>query len=202
MIRFGLTGSIAMGKSTTAQLFREEGVPMHDADEAVHRLYAKGGAAVGPVRVLAPEAVEDGAVSREQLKRLIGLDPTLLERLEAIVHPLVLEDRIEFERRSKNEGADIVGFDIPLLYETGAEGSFDAVVVVTAPPDVQRRRALERPGMTEAHLDHILSRQTPDAEKRARADFIVDTSQGLDAARRQVRQIVAQLRERAGRRDA
>lgn len=170
--RLGLTGSIGMGKSTTAQMFRDEGLAVWDADAAVHRLYAKDGAAVGPIGVLCPQAVEQGCVSRETLKRSIASDPALLPAIEAIVHPLVAADRTIFLSSAQS---DIVVLDIPLLFEKGTEADMDATLLVTAPPDLQRQRVLARPGMTEETLALILSRQMPDAQKRARATHIVET---------------------------
>jgi len=187
----GLTGSIAMGKSTTAQMFREAGVPVWDADATVHRLYAPGGAAVAPVAALAPAALKDGGIDRAALAAAIRADDTLLTRIEAAVHPLVRQDRMDFVA---GVAADIAVLDIPLLFETGAEAECDAVVVVTAPPDVQRARVLSRPGMTEARFDALLSRQVPDAEKRARADFVIDTSRGLEAARADVQSVLETVR--------
>jgi len=187
----GLTGSIAMGKSTTAQMFREAGVPVWDADATVHRLYAPGGAAVAPVAALAPAALKDGGIDRAALAAAIRADDTLLTRIEAAVHPLVRQDRMDFV---DGVTADIAVLDIPLLFETGAEAECDAVVVVTAPPDVQRARVLSRPGMTEARFDALLSRQVPDAEKRARADFVIDTSRGLEAARADVQSVLETVR--------
>lgn len=166
--RLGLTGSIGMGKSTTAQMFRDLGVPVWDADAAVHRLYQ--GAAVGPVGALCPDAVNDGHIDRAALKRWIARDPSALQQLEAVVHPLVVADRKAFINASDSP---VVVLDIPLLFETGAK--VDGVLVVTAPPDVQRARVLARPGMDDAQLDRILARQMPDAEKRSRADFVIET---------------------------
>jgi dephospho-CoA kinase len=158
----GLTGSIGMGKSTTAELFRELGVPVWDADAAVHRLYAKGGAAVGPVGALCPDAVRGGAVDRAALKAWIARDGSALAQLEAVVHPLVAAERAEFVARAD---APLIVLDIPLLFETGAQ--VDGVLVVTAPPEVQRARVLARAGMDAAQLETVLARQMPDAEKRA-----------------------------------
>ena len=191
----GLTGSIGMGKSTTARMFAEEGVPVWDADAAVHRLYANGGAAVRPMGDAFPEAIDDGAVSRKTLKRIIAADPEALSRIERIVHPLVAADRQAF---IQGTDAPVLLFDIPLLYETGAETWLDAVAVVSAPADVQRARVLSRPSMTGAQLDAILARQMPDADKRARADFVIP-SDTLDGARAAVRQV---LRDIAGRQHA
>jgi len=187
--RLGLTGSIGMGKSTTAQMFRDHGVPVWDADAAVHRLYAKGGAAVAPVAALCPEAVVDGAVSRDRLKEAIAADPTLLSRLEAVVHPLVAEDRRAF--LADHAQAALVVLDIPLLFETG-HAEVDSVLVVTTDPDTQRARVLERGGMTEEMFAHILSRQVPDAEKRARADHVIETNT-LEQTRADVADLIETL---------
>lgn len=194
MITVGLTGSIGMGKSTTAAMFAAEGVPVYDADAAVHALYAKDGAAVGPLETAFPGVVVDGAVDRAKLSEYVVGKPDELKRLEAIVHPLVGESRVGFFQDAVARGADIVVLDIPLLFETGGEKRMDAVVVVSAPADLQRQRVLARPGMDEAKLDAILARQMTDAEKRARAHFVIDTGQGLDHARRQVRDVLARLR--------
>lgn len=202
MIVLGLTGSIGMGKSTTAGLFAEEGAAVWDADAAVHRLYAPGGAGVGPVEAAFPGVANETGVDRAALGRRVRGDPDALARLEAVVHPLVRADREAFLDAARARGAALAVLDIPLLYETGAEGQVDAVVVVTAPAQVQRARVLARPGMTLEAFEGLLARQTPDDEKRRRADFLVDTGQGLDSARGQVRMIVdAVLSEgwRAGR---
>jgi dephospho-CoA kinase len=185
-----------MGKSTTAAMFAEAGARLWDADAAVHRLYAPGGAAVGPVGGLVPEAAGPKGIDRDVLRRAVGADPALLRRLEAVVHPLVQADRQAFLTDARADGAAVVVCDIPLLFETGQADAFDAVVVVSAPEAVQRARVLARPGMTEATLDAILARQMPDAEKRARADFVVDTGAGLDVARAQVAGIMQTLKER------
>ncbi|WP_372604475.1 dephospho-CoA kinase [Actibacterium sp.] len=192
----GLTGSIGMGKSTTAAMFAEAGVPVWDADAAVHRLYGAGGAAVEPMRALHPAAIIDGAVSRAVLKNWIASDPTALKQIEAVIHPLVARDRADFI--ADNAGAGIVVLDVPLLFETGAAGAMDAVVVVSAPPEVQRARVLERGTMTEAEFETILAKQTPDSEKRARADFIIETT-SPEAARAAVNGILAKIR---GEKDA
>lgn len=192
----GLTGSIAMGKTETARLFAAEGVPVHDADAVIHRLYDKGGAAVPLVAAAFPGAVADGAVNRGALVAQVAGDPAALARLEALVHPLVAADRDAFVAEAERWGTPIVLLDIPLLFETGADAGLDALVVASAPADVQRGRALARPGMTAEKLEALLARQMPDAEKRARAHFVVDTGQGLDHARAQVQAILAAIREK------
>jgi dephospho-CoA kinase len=193
VILLGLTGSIGMGKSTTAGLLREEGVPVHDSDAAVHDLYAVGGAAVGPVGQAFPSARVDGRIDRARLAAEVVGHPEALERLEALVHPLVAAHRDALVQNARRDGAPVVAFDIPLLFETGAENGLDAVVVVSAPADVQRRRVLARPGMTAEKFEAILARQTPDPDKRARADFIVDTGHGVESARAQVREILHKI---------
>jgi dephospho-CoA kinase len=199
MIVIGLTGSIGMGKSTTAAMFREAGVPVYDADAAVATLYQSGGAAIGPVGEAFPGVIKDGAIDREALRRAVLGDPEALKRLNAIVHPLVGRDRVGFFKAAEDAGADIVVLDIPLLFETGGHANMDAVVVVTAPPEMQRERVLARPGMTPDRLDAILAQQMADAEKQARAHFVVDTSQGLEPARTQVAEIIAAMRDPARR---
>lgn len=194
MIVVGLTGSIGMGKSTTAAMFAEAGAPVYDADAAVHALYAPGGAAVAAIEAAFPGVVRDGAVDRGLLGQKVLGDEAAMKRLEAIVHPLVGASRGGFFEAAKARGADVVVLDIPLLFETGGEMNVDAVVVVSAPAELQRRRVLARPGMAEEKLDAILARQKPDAEKRARADFVIDTGEGLQSARRQVRAVLAALR--------
>jgi len=196
VILLGLTGSIGMGKTTTADLFEAEGVPVYDADAAVHALYAKGGAAVPVVEALFPGVAEGGAVDRSRLSARVVGDPEALKRLEAAVHPLAAAERDLFLRKAKAAGAEIAVLDVPLLFETGGEALADAVVVVSAPEAVQRARVLARPGMTEAKLDAILARQVPDAEKRARADFVIDTSRGIEDAREQVREVLRAVRAR------
>jgi len=185
----GLTGSIGMGKTTTAAMFADLGVPVWDADAAVHRLYDVGGAAVEPIRALYPDVVRGGAVSRDALKKWIARDPAALGRIEQVVHPLVAADREAF---IENADADVVLLDIPLLFETGANNMMDAVVVVTAPPEVQRQRVLERKDMTEDRLQAILDRQLPDAEKRARADYVIETTTVADA-KKQVKSVLEQI---------
>ncbi|MFV0514587.1 MAG: dephospho-CoA kinase [Jhaorihella sp.] len=194
--RLGLTGSIGMGKSTTAKLFAQAGCAVWDADAAVHRLYAPGGAAVAPIRAVFPDAVQDGAVSRPALKRIIGENPAALHRIEAIVHPLVAQDRADF---SANATADILVFDIPLLFETGGDAAMDAVACVTAPAQVQQARVMERGTMTAEQFRQIRDKQMPDEEKRARSDFVIVTDT-LENARAQVQDIVDRIR--AGLADA
>ncbi|MFT4254433.1 MAG: dephospho-CoA kinase [Caulobacter sp.] len=194
MIILGLTGSIGMGKSTTAKMFEAEGAPVYDSDAAVHALYSVGGAAVGPVETAFPGVVVDGAIDRARLSAQVVGDPEALEKLEAIVHPLVGAHRIGFFEKAQEQGHDIVVLDVPLLYETGGQKNVHKVVVVSAPADIQRERVLARPGMTAEKFEAILARQLPDAEKRARADFVVDTGRGLDHARAQVRDILTLLR--------
>jgi dephospho-CoA kinase len=195
MIVVGLTGSIGMGKSTTAAMFAEAGAPVYDADAEVRRLYAVGGPAVALVEAAFPGVTQDGAVDRARLgDRVLG-DPEALARLNAIVHPLMGEARSAFFAQAREAKTDVVVLDIPLLFETGGERNVDAVVVVSAPAPMQRERVLARPGMSEAKLDAILAAQMADAEKRARADYVVDTGAGMDAARKQVLAILAALRE-------
>ena len=191
----GLTGSIGMGKSTTAAMFRAEGIPIWDADAAVHRLYSAGGAAVEPLGALCPQAVVAGGIDRARLKAWIAADAGALARIEAVVHPLVATDRAVFLDAA---GADIVVLDIPLLFEKGTEREMDAVLLVTAPPEVQRARVLARPGMTEAQFAAILARQMPDRDKRALADHIIETL-SEDAALACVRALIGFIR---GKRDA
>ena len=197
MIILGLTGSIGMGKSTTANLLREEGIAVYDADASVHQLYAKGGKAVGPVGAAFPAALKDGAIDRARLGELVLGDETALKKLEAIVHPLVRETQAAFVRKHHAAGAPVVVLDIPLLFESGGDQIVDAVIVVTAPAEVQRARILARPGMDEQKLNQILARQTPDPEKREKADFLINTEFGLEDARNQVRAVLAALREAA-----
>jgi dephospho-CoA kinase len=188
MFILGLTGSVGMGKSTTARFFAEAGVPVHDADAVVHRLYE--GDAVPAIEAAFPGSTAAGKVDRSKLAERVLGDAGALTRLEAIVHPLVhaAEQRLLADAAARGEKVALL--DIPLLFETGGEQRVDAVVVVTAPPEVQRQRVLERPGMTVEKLESILARQLPDAEKRRRADFIVDTSRGFEAARADVRAIL------------
>jgi dephospho-CoA kinase len=188
--RLGLTGSIGMGKSTTAALFTERGCAVWDADAAVHRLYAPGGAAVDPIAALCPAAKGPDGIDRMALKDWIAHDPTALARLEAVVHPLVARDRSDW---AASQRTDIVVFDIPLLFETGTDREMHATAVVSAPADMQRARVLSRPGMTPEDFARILARQVPDADKRARADYVIDTS-SHDSARRDVDRVLERIR--------
>lgn len=190
----GLTGSIGMGKSTTTAMFKAAGVPVYDADAAVHALYAPGGAAVAPIGEAFPGVVRDGAVDRQALGARVLGDAVALKKLESIVHPLVGQSRVGFFAEAEASGADMVVLDIPLLFETGGDKGVDSVVVVSCPAELQRERVLARPGMTAEKFEQILAKQTPDGEKRARADFVVDTSQGLEAAKDQVDRVLAALR--------
>jgi len=188
----GLTGSIGMGKSTTAKMFAAEGCALWDADAAVHRLYSEGSAAVEPIADLFPEAIENQMVSRNKLKAIIDHDPSALKQIEAIVHPLVAQDRQDFIARTD---ADIIVLDIPLLFENGFETKVDAVACVSVQTNVQRQRVLERGTMTKAQFDAILARQMPNEEKCARSDFVIETDT-LEHARRQVHDIVEQIKSR------
>jgi dephospho-CoA kinase len=198
MFVLGLTGSIGMGKSTTAQFFAEAGVPVHDADAAVHKLYE--GAAVPAIEAAFPGTTGNGKVDRDKLgSRVLG-DAAALKRLEAIVHPLVRAAEATFLAEAEAAGAEVAVLDIPLLFETGADARVDAVVVVSAPAAVQHARAFERPGMTEDKLQAILANQMADVDKRRRADFVVDTSKGFDSARAQVHGILRAVAAMATRR--
>lgn len=191
MIVIGLTGSIGMGKSTTADLFREEGIPVFDADASVHELYK--GAAVSSIAERFPAAVVDGVVDRAKLAQSVIGKPSALADLENIIHPLVRHAELEFIQKERSKGTQIVVLDIPLLFESGGDELCDEIVVVTAPADVQRKRVLERTGMTPEKFQDLLARQLSDKEKRARADFIVDTDKGIDDARHQLQKILHKL---------
>ena len=191
MMRVGLTGSIGMGKSTTATMFAEAGIPVHDADATVHRLYS--GKAAPLVEAAFPGSVTAGVVNREALGKAVLGNPQAMKQLEAIIHPLVRQEELAFIAKAEAAGAPFVILDIPLLFETGGDARVDKIVVVTAPAEVQRKRVLSRPGMTEEKFLSILARQMPDDEKRARADFIIDTSQGIEPARAEVALIISQL---------
>ena len=188
----GLTGSIGMGKSTTARMFAEEGVPVWDADAAVHRIYAPGGAAVEPMRALFPQAVSENGVDRDALKTWLTKDPTALKKIETVVHPLVADDRADFLNTTQ---APIVLLDMPLLFEIGAADQVDLVVVVSVPAHIQRERVLTRGTMTEEQFKAILTKQVPDAEKRVRADVVI-TTDSMDGARAGVRQVIDHVKER------
>lgn len=192
MIKLGLTGSIATGKSTTAKLFGQEGVPVHDADAAVHAIYQNEG--VKPVGALIPSAIRNGVVDRSFLKAALGEDPALFPKLEAIVHPLVQARETTACQKARAAGHPIMVFDIPLLFETGGEARMDKVVVVHCKPKTQLARLLARPGMDEATAHMLMARQMPQAEKIARADFLISTDHGVEAARTSVRDSLAQLR--------
>ena len=191
MLVLGLTGSIGMGKSTTGKLFVEAGVPLYDADAEVHKLYE--GAAVPAIEAAFPGTTSNGKVDRQKLSELVVHDPAAMKRLEQIVHPMLGAGRQKFFEDAERAGAPVVVVDVPLLYETGGEKRVDAVVVVTTSPEAQRERILARGTMTNEALDAILARQLPDAEKRKRADFVVDTSHGLDSVRTAIRDILAEV---------
>jgi dephospho-CoA kinase len=196
MIRLGLTGSIGMGKSTVAAMFARAGVPVFDADAVVHRLQGPGGALVAAIEAAFPDTTGPEGVDRTALGEAVLGDPAALKRLESLVHPAVAAERARF--LAEHADAPIVLLDIPLLFETGGEASVDKVAVVSAPPEVQRARVLSRPGMTPERFDAILARQTPDAEKRARADFVIDTGGSLDATAAEVEAVIACLLRAAG----
>jgi dephospho-CoA kinase len=189
-----------MGKSETAKLFARLGICVFDSDAAVHALYAQGGMAVAPIAEAFPDAVQNGAVDRARLTHVVKRDETAFQRLESVVHPLVKDSRRRFIAAAQARGEPIVVLDIPLLFETMAQGEVDAIVVVSAPEQVQRERVLKRAGMTLEKLEAIHARQIPDAEKRAKADFVIETASGLEHANRQVQQVVAELRRRIAHR--
>ncbi|MGA9091965.1 MAG: dephospho-CoA kinase [Bradyrhizobium sp.] len=188
MVILGLTGSIGMGKSTTAKLFAEAGVPVYDADATVHMLYE--GEAAPAIEAAFPGTTVDGKVDRNRLSARVVHDPAAMQRLEEIVHPMLGASRQKFLADAEQSGARVAVVDVPLLFETGGEKRVDAVVVVTTTPEIQRQRILSRPNMTDEKLDAILARQMPDAEKRRRANFVVDTSHGLDPVRARIRDIL------------
>ena len=190
MIILGLTGSIGMGKSTTAKLFAEAGVPVYDADATVHSLYE--GEAAAAIEAAFPGTTADGKVDRNRLSAQVVHDPAAIRRLEGIVHPMLGASRQKFLHDAERSGVAVVVVDVPLLYETGGENRVDAVVVVTTTPEIQRERVLARDNMSGERLDAILARQLPDAEKRKRADFVVDTSHGLDPVRARIRDILSE----------
>lgn len=196
MIVIGLTGSIGMGKSTTAALFAKEGIPVNDADRVVHDLYR--GEAVAPIAALFPDAVTKGVVDRKALSENLAKNPAKFKELEAIVHPLVRAREMRFLEEAGAAGAAMVVLDIPLLFETGGAERVDRIVVVSCDPEIQRQRVLERPGMTAEKFEMILKRQLPDADKRERADFVIDTGHGIEAARGRVREIIAELKASKG----
>ncbi len=191
MILLGLTGSIGMGKSTTAKLFEEEGIPVNDADRVVHELYR--GEAVAPVERAFPGVTVEGIVDRQALSKRLAENPAHFKVLEAIVHPLVQERERRFVEEARAAGSLLVVLDIPLLFEVGAEKRVDRIAVVSCDPNEQRRRVLARPGMTPEKFELILSRQMPDSEKRKRADFVIDTGKGIEWAREQVKAIIQRL---------
>lgn len=189
----GLTGSIGMGKTTTAHMFKDIGCPIFNADDAVHQLYAKGGKGSALIHAVFPDAIENGAVNRKKLSSHIKADPLNLTVLESFIHPWVSEKRAEFLKQAKVNNAKAVIFDVPLLFETGLDKALDAVVVVTAPALIQKARVMARPGMTAEIFNMLLSRQMSDAEKRHRADYIISTGQGLENARKQVQDVLSKI---------
>ena len=195
MIILGLTGSIGMGKTTVARMFAEAGAPAFDSDAAVHALYAPGGAAVEAVEQEFPGVSRNGGIDRALLGPRVLNNPKAMKRLEQVVHPFVRQAQVDFSEAQRAAGARVVVFDIPLLFETGGADLVDKVAVVSAPAHVQRERVLARPDMTEEKFQQLLSRQTPDAEKRARADFVIDTGVSLEDTRAQVRAVLDALRE-------
>jgi len=195
----GLTGSIGMGKTETARMFADLGIPVYSADGAVHDLYDIGGAAVAAIQQAFPGTVREGRVDRERLAARVAGDEAAFQRLEAIVHPLVRHAERDFLSSAERRRDALVVLDIPLLFETGGDSRMDAVIVVSAPPAVQRQRVLARPGMTIEKLEAIHARQVPDVEKRAKADFVIETDKSLEHAREAVKGIIAELRERAAR---
>lgn len=198
MMIIGLTGSIGMGKSETAKMFTRLGVPVFDADATVRALQAPGGKALGPIEDAFPGTVKDGALDRDALGRIVFADPAAKKKLEAIMHPMVADERIAFFQKAEADGAKMVVLDVPLLFETGGDKACHKVVVVSAPTEIQRERVLARPGMTVEKFEQILASQTPDDDKRARADYVVESNFGLDHAFRQVEAIVKELGHESG----
>lgn len=197
MIILGLTGSIGMGKSATAALFLDAGIPLYDADAAVHQLYEKGGAAVAPLEAAFPGIVEDGAINRSTLRERVLNDADAMKQLEGIVHPLVGQRQMNFRQSAIDSGASLAVLDIPLLFETGGNTRCDYVLVVTAPADIQRSRVLSREGVTEEVFESILARQMPDVEKRAKADFVISTAHGFSFARDSVHALIALMQRKS-----
>lgn len=195
----GLTGSIGMGKSETARMFRECDVLVFDADAVVHQLQAKDGRAIPLIEAEFPGVVQAGVLDRQKLGAVVFADPEAKKKLEAIMHPMVAEERIGFFESAEKAGADFVVLDVPLLFEMGGNAACDKVIVVSAPEEVQRARVLARPGMTEEKFEHIVKRQTPDADKRAGADYIIETDKGLDHAKAAVEHVVGELTKVYGR---
>ena len=195
MLLIGLTGSIGMGKSTTAALFAKEGIASYDADAAVHKLYEKGAAGAAATAEVFPQAVKQGAVDRPALAQIVLKDQDALATLEGLIHPLLIAERKDFLDKQAEAGAFAVILDIPLLFEKGSRDDFDFVITVSAPPDVQRQRVLARPAMSEDKFDAILAQQMPDAEKQALSDFVVDTSVSTEDAHRQIKEIIAKIRK-------
>ena len=198
MLILGLTGSIGMGKSATAAMFRDAGIPVYDADAAVHEIYEPGGAAVEPLEEFFPEVVINGRIDRAKLRDRVINDTSAMKLLEETVHPLVGETQIKFRKQAEADGADMVVLDIPLLFETGGEARVDYTIVVTTTAEEQKERVLDREGMTEEVFNHILTKQTPDAEKRKRADFIINTRIDHAYAEAQVRALIDALRRHHG----
>ncbi|MZR29781.1 dephospho-CoA kinase [Sneathiella litorea] len=194
MLLVGLTGSIGMGKSTVGEMFRELGIPVYDADAEIHKLYARGGAGVEPIRAAFPEAVVDDQVDRQRLSKLVVGNDAEIERLEKVIHPLLTEGRAAFFEKAEKEGHTLVVLDIPLIFETGGENKVHKIVVVSAPAPVQRERVLARPDMTAEKFEAILARQVPDAEKREKADFVINTHCSKEETFEQIKALVEDLK--------
>lgn len=195
MMIVGLTGSIGMGKSATAKMFMDAGVPVFDSDATVHKLQKKNGAAIPMIEAAFPDVVKDGVLDRAKLGAQVFSDPSAKKKLESIIHPMVGTERAKFFEKAERDGAKFIVLDVPLLFETSGDKGCHKVVVVSAPTDIQRQRVLSRPGMTEEKFEHILGQQMPDAEKRARANYIVETDKGLEYAEKQVAQIIEDLKK-------